>query len=87
MMIKIGNKHEPSEFSPSSGRTDFQTAYVKKIAADLNTDFFCMNPMCDQPERRRPYRGPFMLTFYTKDGAINFHWVGQRKVLKIDVLT
>ena len=86
MQIKIGNKHELSNFGPSSGRTDFQTAYVEKIAADPNTDFFCMNPMCDEPHKIRPYRGPFMLTFYTVDGRINFHWIGQRRVLKKDSL-
>jgi len=86
MLIKIGNNHELSNFGPSSGRTDFQTAYVEKIATDPNTDFLCMNPMCDEPERRNPYRGPFMLIFYTVDGKINFHWIGQRRVLRVESL-
>ena len=77
MKVPIGNTHELEEFGPSPGRTDFQTEYSREIATRPGFDFFCLNPACDEP-----YRGPFMLSYYTKDGKLHGDWVGQRCVLR-----
>ena len=80
MQTFIGNQYEPLTIAASIGRTAFQTQYAIDIASQPNFDYFNSGVTCDTP-----YKGPFALLFTTKDGALNCHKVGQKRLLRIIV--
>jgi hypothetical protein len=76
MRTYIGTNYTPVTIKPSIGRSDFQTAYIKNIAADPDTDYLCNSGMCDTS-----YSGSFVLTFVKRDGTIHSHLVGVSKLI------
>jgi hypothetical protein len=77
-MHTISNQHRKELFKSSPDRSEFQTNYVKQIADMPHFDFFCGNPMCDEP-----YKGPFALIYYTKDGTLHLEWSNSNQGVQV----
>lgn len=76
MYVPVGNDHK-REWVRTEGRTPFQVRHIAALARLTDFDFFCCNPGDDSG-----YRGPVMLIFYTKDGKLHAHRVGQNVVIR-----
>lgn len=85
LTIPIGrNKEESKEELHEGFRTKEQFETVKSIINQEEFDFSCgpkglFNPFCECGcSNQGRYQGPFMFTWYDKQGNLHSAWIGKR---------
>lgn len=58
-------------------RTPFQQQYAMELAQQPNFAHYVENDVCNEE-----YRGPVNFLFMDKEGVLNCHVVGQKRVLR-----